>query len=137
MNEPIISPWLIYLYYEWRDVKFVLYILLLVLTTIRCVLIKERQEPKYHSGVTDDERAEQMIKYRNRERDTNRVLMYSFILWVLLVLIPRPETIMKMYVASNITQANITKAGVALDDATDTIIAKVIEKINKIKEERQ
>ena len=106
MNEPIISPWLIYLLDVSDAIKFTMLIVAVV------------------SGVIG------LFGLCSREYDlsTKRVVIIFIVSCTLAIFVPSERVIYKMIIVSHVTPANIQKAG----DSLDTVIDKAIEKIQKI-----
>lgn len=115
MNEPIISPWLIYAVSRLDAIKasFLMLILLSSAVVIVCLL------ELLVSGISET------IK---------RFLLKSAcvlaISTLLVILIPSKEEAIAMYVASKVTPQVVQQTGETIDKITD----KIVDKITKLKE---
>lgn len=106
MNEPIISPWLIYVLDVADAIK----------STMLLVAVA--------SGVIG------LFALCAKEYDlfAKRVVTIFIVSCTLAIFVPSERVICKMIIVSHVTPANIQKAG----DSLDTVIDKAIEKIQKI-----
>lgn len=106
MNEPIISPWLIYL----LDVTDAIKVTMLLIAVV--------------SGVI----AIFALCARDCDLFAKRVVIIFIVSCTLAIFVPSERVIYKMIIVSHVTPANIQKAG----DSIDTVIDKAIEKMQKI-----
>lgn len=121
MNEPIISPWIIYLVGRLvaiKGVALILLIIVLVLLAISTILYLQAHED-------GDEKGQK--KYGNL---TKKVLCVLALDVILLLLVPSKEEAIAMYTASKVTPQTVQQAGETIDKITD----KFVDKIIKIKE---
>lgn len=119
MNEPIISPWLIYLIDIARPVTAVAFVFgaLSLLASAACFIAI--------ADLTDD--AEKVASF-----GTSKKLFIAGCTFALIwVLIPSQSTIYKMIAASYVTPANIQTAGELADKAVDKVIDKIADAIQK------
>lgn len=107
MNEPIISPWLIYLLDVSNDIKCTMFVVALAFGVLSLFVF-----------CADKEFTTQ----------TKRALIIFIVATVLAIFIPGERTMYKMIIASYVTPANIQKAG----DSIDAVIDRAIEKIQKL-----
>lgn len=107
MNEPIISPWLIYLLDVSDAIKCTMFVIAVasgILTLfVFCV---------------DEEFTQR----------TKRSVIIFIVCTILAIFVPSERTMYKIIIASYVTPANIQKAG----DSIDAVIDRAIEKIQKL-----
>lgn len=107
MNEPIINPWLIYLLDVSDAIKCTMFLVAAVSAVIALFVLCADKE--FNSF-------------------TKRVVTIFIVSCTLAIFVPSERVIYKMIIVSHVTPANIQKAG----DSLDTVIDKVIEKMQKI-----
>lgn len=125
MNEPIISPWLIY----WISRLDVVQTIAIV-TTTTCL------------GATVVSALELICSNKEEKKVFMRGIMYKavrvFAVAVLiLVLVPNKEEALAIYVASKVTPASIQVVGESADKAADKVVEKIIRIIDATKEEKK
>lgn len=125
MNEPIISPWLIY----WISRLDVVQTIAIV-TTVTCL------------GATVVSALELICSNKGEKKVFMRGIMYKavrvFAVAVLiLVLVPNKEEALAIYVASKVTPASIQVVGESADKAADKVVEKIIRIIDATKEEKK
>lgn len=125
MNEPIISPWLIY----WISRLDVVQTIAIV-TTATCL------------GATVVSALELICSNKEEKKVFMRGIMYKavrvFAVAVLiLVLVPNKEEALAIYVASKVTPASIQVVGESADKAADKVVEKIIRIIDATKEEKK
>lgn len=135
MNEPIISPWLIYWAGRVDNLKF-----LLCLFMVFGIIIFLYQALSYidDSDLVLLRDEEYKAKKQSKKKKLRAASVFLFVVVVAETMIPSSNTLMKMYVASKVTPANIQEAGVvtadialkALDLITDSAI-KIIQEVKK------
>ena len=119
MNDPIISPWLIY-FIDTIDSLLKVTCPLAIFAVVVSVILFIVANHTY-----DEEETEKSLK---------RVKMF---LWasitggLLVIFIPTPHTIYKMIAASYVTPANIQATGELADKAVDKVIDKIADAIQK------
>lgn len=119
MNEPIISPWLIY----WigrldmiHGFSCVLGFLLTIFTVVLGVMI-----------ITNDSDA----LFLNRVK---KLAFVTIIVDVLALFMPTKTEVIAMYTASYVTPANVKAAGEFADKAVDKLIEKILKASETAKE---
>lgn len=107
MNEPIISPWLIYLLDVSDAIKCTMFVIAVASGVLGLFVF-----------CVDEE-------FTTR---TKRSIIIFIVATVLAIFVPSERTMYKMIIASYVTPANIQKAG----DSIDAVIDRAIEKIQKL-----
>lgn len=120
MNEPIISPWLIY----WADrielIKVVCCVFGLVVTAFAVAVAM--------AVLTDDYEHDKSVR-------TLKILVCAaVILDTLAVFLPTKTEIFAMYAAERITPANIKATGEFTGKTVDTLIKKILKASKAVKE---
>ena len=119
MNDPIISPFLIYLIDTVEPLIIVLTVSAIV-SIIMFILFLTANATTY-----DDDKVEENSK---KAKLFLKVGVTCGLLWVF---IPRPCTLYKMVVANYITPANIQATGEFADKTVDKVIDKITNAIQK------
>lgn len=120
MNDPIISPWLIYLVGRLDTIKGILLIALLF------------------SGVIVGLWLLGGMRSTEKEKEVLRIDACVFgVALVLFATIPNKEEALAMYAASKVTPANIQVVGESVDKATDKAVEKIIRIIEAAKKEEE
>lgn len=120
MNEPIISPWLIY----WAGrIDFIQGICLIVgfFVTIYAVFVALAAMTAFNSNEKDVKAAKVIV-------------CTALILDMLGVFLPTEKEIYTMYAAQHITPANIKATGEFADKAVDALIEKIAKASKAMKE---
>ena len=120
MNEPIISPWLIY----WAGrIDFMQAICCIVgfIVTIYAVIATL-------AVMTDD------IKDKESVKAAKIIVCTALILDMLGAFLPTEKEIYAMYAAEHITPANIKATGEFADKAVDKLIEKILKASKAVKE---
>ena len=120
MNEPIISPWLIYWAGRIEFIKITCCVVGLVVTAFAVTAAM--------AVLTDDYKHDESVK------SLKILVCAAFILDTLAVFLPTKTEIFAMYAAEHITPANIQATGEFSDKAVDKLIEK-IAKLAKMGEE--
>ena len=107
MNEPIISPWLIYLLDVSDAIKWTMFVIAIASGILALFVF-----------CVDEE-----ITSR-----TKRTVIICIVATILAIFVPSERTMYKMIIASYVTPTNIQKAG----DSIDAVIDRAIEKIQKL-----
>lgn len=131
MNEPIINPWFFY----WADVLCSLKIALFALFTMGfagvTILVFE-----YNDKLQDYERDNEYEPYIKRFERAKKWLTQSVICvlatTIALIFLPSRETVVKMFIAQQITQQNLNVAGETVEKLIDKAVEKIIE-VKKVK----
>lgn len=119
MNDPIISPWMIYLIDTTDSLLKVTCPLAIFAVVVSVILFIE-------SGHTyDEEDAEKSLKR------AKMFLLIGIMSGLLVVFIPTPRTIYKMMAAYYVTPANIQATGGFADKTVDKVIDKIANAIQK------
>ena len=119
MNDPIISPWMIYLIDTTDSLLKVACPLAIFAVVVSVILFIK-------SGHTYDE--------EDTEKSLKRAKMFLLIgimSGLLVVFIPTPRTIYKMMAAHYVTPANIQATGEFADKTVDKVIDKIANAIQK------
>ena len=103
MNEPIISPWIIYLISRVCAIKILLFV-----TSVSSAI------------------ASVMFCADNLEKNAKKACAVFIASVVLNVFIPHEETIYKMIIAQHVTPANIQMVGEGAEKAVDKVIEKIL-----------
>jgi len=119
MNDPIISPWLIYLIDTVEPLINVIIVSALVSISM-FILFLTANAATYN----DD-------KIEKNSKKAKLFLKVGVICGLLLVFIPRPCTLYKMVVANYVTPANIQATGEFADKTMDKVIDKITNAIQK------
>lgn len=119
MNNPIVSPWLIYLIDTVGPLRDTV-ILLTIITIVASAFLY------IDSGNQYDEDKE--IRFRNLAK---RFLWSGVMCGLIAIFMPSSHTIYKMIAASYVTPANIQATGELADKAVDKVIDKIADAIQK------
>lgn len=111
MNEPIISPWLIYWTGRIEFIRIICCVVGLVVTAFAVTAAM--------AVLTDDYEHEESVK------SLKILVCAAFILDTLAVFLPTKTEIFAMYAAEHITPANIQATGEFADKAVDKLIEKI------------
>lgn len=120
MNEPIISPWLIYWAGRVEFIKVVCCVVGLVVTAFAVTAAM--------AVLTDDYEHDESV------RTLKILICAAFILDTLAVFLPTKTEIYAMYAAERITPANIKATGEFTDKAVDKLIEKILKASKAVKE---
>lgn len=135
MNEPIINPWLIYWLGRIDNLKFLLGIFMIlggVVFWYQALTYIDDSDLYLLRG------EEYEAKKHNKKKKFRVASLFLIVVFILQTMTPSSTTLVKMWVASKITPANIQEAGVvtadiaqkALDLITDSAI-KIIQEVKK------
>ena len=113
MNEPIISPWLIYWAGRIWFIKIICCVVGLVVTAFAVTSAM--------AVLTDDYEHDESVKA------LKILVCAAFILDTLAVFLPTKTEIFAMYAAEHITPANIQATGEFSDKAVDKLIEKIVK----------
>lgn len=119
MNDPIISPWMIYLIDTTDSLLKVACPLAIFAVVVSVILFIES------SHTYDEEDAEKSLKR------AKMFLLIGIMSGLLVVFIPTPHTIYKMMAAHYVTPANIQATGEFADKTVDKVIDKIANAIQK------
>lgn len=119
MNDPIISPWLIYLIDTVEPLINVIIVSALVSISMFILFLTA------NAATYNDDKIEENSK------KAKLFLKVGVICGLLLVFIPRPCTLYKMVVANYVTPANIQATGEFADKTVDKVIDKITNAIQK------
>lgn len=122
MNEPIISPWLIY----WAGrIDFIQAVCCIIgfFVTIYAVIVTM-------AAVTD-------VKDKETAKAAKILVCTALILDILGVFLPTEKEIYAMYAAQHITPANIKATGEFADKAVDKLIEKILKASKAVKEKEK
>ena len=123
MNEPIISPWLIYLAETSWGVKIISMSFSICCAILWCVA---------YCGTRDNHNRDYYPqKVEEYEKDAKEFRNAAVIAVLIAALFPSGSTIYKMIAASYITPANIQATGELADKAVDKVIDKIADAIQK------
>lgn len=111
MNEPIISPWLIYWAGRIEFIKIICCVVGLVVTALAVTTAM--------AVLTDDYEHAESVK------EIKILVCAAFILDMLGAFLPTENEIYAMYAAEHITPANIQATGEFADKAVDKLIEKI------------
>ena len=120
MNEPIISPWLIYWAGRVEFIKVVCCVVGLVVTAFAVAVAM--------AVLTDDYEHDESV------RTLKILICAAFILDTLAVFLPTKTEIYAMYAAERITPANIKATGEFTGKTVDTLIEKILKASKAVKE---
>lgn len=123
MNDPIISPWLIYLAETSWSVKIISMAL-----GVCCAILWGCAYCETRNNYNLDYYPDKVEKY---EKDAKRFRNAVVIAVLIAALFPSGSTIYKMIAASYITPANIQATGELADKAVDKVIDKIADAIQK------
>lgn len=113
MNEPIISPWLIYWAGRIEFIKIICCVVGLVVTALAVTVAMV--------VLTDDYEHDESVKA------LKILVCAAFILDTLAVFLPTKTEIFAMYATEHITPANIQATGEFSDKAVDKLIEKIVK----------
>lgn len=119
MNDPIISPWLIYLIDTTDSLLKVACPLAIFAVVVSVILFIKAG----HTYDEDDE--EKMLKR------AKMFLLTGILSGLFVIFIPTPHTIYKMMAAHYVTPANIQATGEFADKAVDKVVDKIANAIQK------
>lgn len=125
MNNPIISPWVIYLIDVATDLDVITAMFAVVAIIFGCVGIIAYivwRSIEYTEGYDDDEKRDKLYLYLIKKG-----LLVVVALFITAVFIPTKETAYKMLVASYVTEENVEKATDAIKSGVDYIFEKFDE----------
>ena len=120
MNEPIISPWLIYWAGRIEFIKITCCVVGLVVTVLSVSVAMV--------VLTDDYEHDESVKA------LKILVCAAFILDTLAVFLPTKTEIFAMYAAEHITPANIQATGEFADKTVDKLIEKIAKASKAMKE---
>ena len=120
MNEPIISPWLIYWAGRIEFIQIICCVVGLVVTAFAVTATM--------AVLTDDYEHDESV------RTLKILICAAFILDTLAVFLPTKTEIYAMYAAERITPANIKATGEFTDKAVDKLIEKILKASKAVKE---
>ena len=120
MNEPIISPWLIYWAGRIELIQVVCCVVGLVVTAFAVTAAM--------AVLTDDYEHDESV------RALKILVCAAFILDTLAVFLPTKAEIFAMYAAERITPANIKATGEFTGKTVDTLIEKILKASEAVKE---
>lgn len=120
MNEPIISPWLIYWAGRIEFIKIIFCVVGVVVTALAMTAVT--------AVLTDDYEHDESV------RELKILVCAALILDTLAVFLPTKTEIFAMYAAERITPANIQATGEFADKAVDKLLEKMV-KLAKMEEE--
>ena len=120
MNEPIISPWLIYWAGRIELIQVVCCVVGLVVTAFAVTAAM--------AVLTDDYEHDKSVKA------LKMLVCAAFILDTLAVFLPTKTEIYAMYTAEHITPANIKATGEFTRKTVDTLIEKILKASKAVKE---
>ena len=120
MNEPIISPWLIYWAGRIELIQVVCCVVGLVVTAFAVTAAM--------AVLTDDYEHDESIKA------IKILVCAAFILDTLAVFLPTKTEIFAMYAVEHITPANIKATGEFTEKTVDTLIEKILKASEAVKE---
>lgn len=120
MNEPIISPWLIYWAGRIEFIQIICCVVGLVVTAFAVTAAM--------AVLTDD------YEHDESARALKILVCAAFILDTLAVFLPTKTEIYAMYAAERITPANIKATGEFTDKAVDKLIEKILKASKAVKE---
>ena len=120
MNEPIISPWLIYWAGRIEFIQIVCCVVGLVVTVLAVSVAI--------AVLTDDYKHDESFKA------LKILVCAAFILDILAVFLPTKTEIFAMYAAEHITPANLQATGEFTEKTVDTLIEKILKASEAAKE---
>ena len=120
MNEPIISPWLIYWAGRIEFIQIICCVVGLVVTAFAVTAAM--------AVLTDDYKHDESVKA------LKILVCAAFILDTLAVFLPTKTEIYAMYAAERITPANIKTTGEFTGKTVDTLIEKILKASEAVKE---
>lgn len=120
MNEPIISPWLIYWAGRIEFIKIICCVVGLVVTALAVTTAM--------AVLTDDYEHAESVK------EIKILVCAAFILDMLGAFLPTENEIYAMYAAEHITPANIKATGEFTGKTVDTLIEKILKASKAVKE---
>lgn len=111
MNDPIISPWLVYLIGRMEILKFVFFaICAIAASAVSCSVLSGEAIKKKQACI----------------------FVISFLVFCA---IPEKQELLEMYTVSKVTPANIQAVGESADKAADKVVEKIIRIIEAAKKE--
>lgn len=119
MNDPIISPWLIY-FIDTTDSLLKVACPLAIFAVVVSVILFIDANHTY-----DEEDEEKLLK------GAKMFLSVGIVSGLLTIFIPTPNTIYKMIAAHYVTPANIQATGEFADKAVDKVVDKIANAIQK------
>ena len=125
MNDPIISPWLIYLIDTVEPLINVIIVSAIVSISM-FILFLTANAATYNDN-----------KIEENSKKAKLFLKVGVICGLLLVFIPRPCTLYKMVVANYVTPANIQATGEFADKTMDKVIDKITNAIQKFERSKK
>lgn len=120
MNDPIISPWLIYFISRLNIIKIIL--------LVACMLSGAIVGLWLLGGMRATKKEKECLHLN--------ACVFGLVL-VLFVTIPNKEEALAMYAASKVTPANIQIAEETVDKVADKVVEKIIRIIDATKEENK
>ncbi len=120
MNEPIISPWLIYWAGRIEFIRIICCVVGFVVTAFAVVAAM--------AVLTDDYEHDESVKA------LKILVCAAFVLDTLAVFLPTKTEIFAMYAAQYITPANIKATGEFTDKTVDKLIEKILKASGTVKE---
>ena len=135
MNEPIISPWLIYLINRVDDVSAMLF--------FGCLFFGIAAVVCWVSGSKPDEvrfgfrkaTPEEIAKEKDRDLKGKKLSLIAVILVVINCFIPSSKECWQMLVASKVTPATIQATGEVAEDVTKKALELITDSVIKIMQE--
>ena len=121
MNDPIISPWLIYLIGIVEPLTCFIRIAAMIVVCYSIIQL-EHEMNCYYDDINEAKKARKAKK---------NFLAFGVAIGFLSMFIPTPSTIYKMIAASYVTPANIQATGELADKAVDKVIDKIADAIQK------
>lgn len=120
MNEPIISPWLVYWAGRIGFIQIVCCVVGCVVTALAMTAVM--------AVLTDDYEHDESV------RELKILVCAALILDTLAVFLPTKTEIFAMYAAERITPANIKATGEFTGKTVDTLIEKILKASEAVKE---
>lgn len=120
MNEPVISPWLIYWAGRIDMVQGICLIVGIIVTIYAMIATL--------AVMTDDNKDKESVKA------VKIIVCMALILDILGTFLPTEKEIYAMYAAEHITPANIKATGELADKAIDKLIEKIVKASKAMKE---
>ena len=123
MNDPIISPWLVYFAETAWGIKISLMMISLCFATLWALTYYEEKDNHNRDYYPE--------KVKEYQKDAKK-FGYAFVIAALVeALLPTGSTVYKMIAASYVTPANIQATGELADKAVDKVIDKIADAIQK------
>lgn len=120
MNEPIVSPWLIYWAGRIDMIQGICLIVGIIVTIYAMIATL--------AVMTDDNKDKESVKA------VKIIVCMALILDILGAFLPTEKEIYAMYAAEHITPANIEATGELADKAVDKLIEKILKASKAVKE---